>query len=84
MRPLFADLRAVKGDKNVDRFYKIDVAQDLFQSWSVSLYYGRRGTQGHRRNLVFASQKDATAYAEKILKSKLRISKSRGCAYYPV
>ena len=81
MRPLFADLRALNHTKNVDRFYKIDVGQDLFSTWSVSLFYGRRGTKGTRRNLAFESREEAFAYAHKTLQNKKSFSKSRGATY---
>ena len=80
--PIVHDLRAYNANNNVDRFYKIDVCQDLFKTWSVSLFYGRRGTKGTRRNLAFTCQEAAASYAQKILQSKLKFSKNRGCAYH--
>ena len=80
--PFYAyDLRAVYPDKKIDRFYKIQAQQDLFGLWSVSLFYGRRGTQGHRQHRSFSSQEDALTFVAQKLKTRQAPRKRRGGPY---
>ena len=73
--------RAINPDKNIDRFYKLDLSQDLFNTWTVRVTYGRADTQGRQRLFAFPSHEDANAFFTKKTKERLAFRKRRGCAY---
>jgi len=45
--------------KNMQRFYRLDLQQDLFGVWMLTREWGRIGHQGQTKVTSFASQDDA-------------------------
>jgi predicted DNA-binding WGR domain protein len=65
-------LRRVDPDKNMARFYRLDVQPDLFGGWSFIREWGRIGRSGTVRQTPCPSEADAFAALERQRRAKER------------
>ena len=70
MRPVH--LNRIDPDRNMARFYRVDVTPNLFGEASVLRSWGRIGTWGRMRIETFASTETAEFNANHIVRAKMR------------
>ena len=58
--------------KNMHRFYRLDIQQDLFGAWCLLREWGRIGNSGQVRLISFPSAEQAQAALEKYCRAKER------------
>ena len=59
-------LYRIDPDRNMRRYYRLDVEPDLFGHWLLTRQWGRIGSRGQMRVSSFASRDDAEcAFAQK-------------------
>lgn len=56
--------------KNMQRFYRLDLQQDLFGVWTLTREWGRIGRQGQTKVTSFASQDDAAMALRRMRQQK--------------
>ena len=54
-------LYRIEQAKNMQRFYQLDVQQDLFGAWCLMREWGRIGRAGQVRSVPFPTQQEANA-----------------------
>lgn len=57
-------------EKNMKRFYELELTADLFGNWSCVRRWGRVGCKGRRLELIFATQDAAAQEADRWFLSK--------------
>lgn len=57
--------------KNMYRWYRVDIAQDLWDAWAVWTAWGRLGTRGRLRVLPACSLIEARSVADRIIAAKV-------------
>lgn len=65
-------LRRIEADKNMARFYLLDVQPDLFGGWSFIREWGRIGRSGTVRALPCSTEAEALAALERQRQAKER------------
>ena len=65
-------LRRVDAEKNVSRFYRLDVQPDLFGQWSLLREWGRIGSPGTLLVQPFPTQAEADAACVRLCRLKER------------
>lgn len=76
--PEAVTLRRIDADKNMARFYRMDVQPDLFGGWSFIREWGRIGRPGQVRSTPYPSPAEAVAASER----QRRVKERRG--YGPI
>jgi predicted DNA-binding WGR domain protein len=61
-------------DRNMHRFYALQVLPTLFGNWALRTEWGRIGSAGQMQNQFFNDKATATAALQGRLKSKVRRS----------
>lgn len=59
-------------DKNMNRFYSLDIQRDLFGNWCFIRNWGRAGTQGQLRLHYYSDAEAAESALEKHKKLRLK------------
>lgn len=67
-----ASLRRIDLERNMHRYYRLDIQRDLFGTWCLVSEWGRIGQAGRLRTLPCPTEDDARATFEKQLNRKLR------------
>jgi len=63
----------VDPEKRMDRWYAVFVFRDLFGTWAVACLWGSRRTAYQRQRLIpCATEAEARALAEQIVRRKMR------------
>lgn len=57
-------------ERNMDRFYYVEILKDLFGYYGVHRQWGRRGTNGCHRFDWYASSVEARSAISKLVKGK--------------
>ena len=65
------DMKRVDQSCNMDRFYSVQVIQDLLGDHCVSRHWGRRGTRGQSLMNSYKTEDEAEGAASKLIKQKL-------------
>jgi len=65
------DMKRVDPSCNMDRFYSVQVIQDLFGEHCVIRQWGRRGTRGQSLMNAYKSEDEAEGAASTLIKQKL-------------
>jgi predicted DNA-binding WGR domain protein len=66
-------------DRNMHRFYALQVLPTLFGDWTLTTEWGRIGSAGQMQNRLFPDEAKAAAELERRLKSKVRRGYSPRC-----
>lgn len=74
-------LRAVNPKRNMNRFYHIQVGEDLFESPYIMTTYGRSGTSGRSKSYAFHTWSELDKHLRKTLRKRLNAKKRIGCNY---
>jgi len=74
-------LRAVNPKYNMNRFYYIQVGEDLFDTPYMMTTYGRSGTSGRTKNYAFDSWSHLDKQLSKTLRKRLNAKNRIGCNY---
>jgi len=64
-------MRRVNPEKNMDRYYSVQLTQGLFGDYGMERHWGRNGTWGRFRLDWFQSESDAEVALSKLVKEKL-------------
>jgi len=65
------DMKRVDPEQNMDRFYFVELTQDMFGDHGVHRQWGRRGTNGRHRFDWYASASEAESAVSKLVREKL-------------
>lgn len=65
-------LRRIDAEKNMARFYRMDVQPDLFGGWSFIREWGRIGRPGQVRQTSYLSPAEALAALQRQRRAKER------------
>lgn len=65
------DMKRVDPEVNMDRFYIVELTQDLFGDHGVYRQWGRRGTWGRYRSDWYGSELEAKCALSELVKQKL-------------
>lgn len=57
-------------DKNMHRFYQMQVAQSVFGDWSLIVEWGRIGSPGTVRKAWFATESEALQAEQRLCSAK--------------
>jgi predicted DNA-binding WGR domain protein len=63
-------------DRNIDRFYVVDVTPTLFGEWAVLREWGRRGSPGIMRLSSYERRNEAETAEQRTIKRRLQHSYS--------
>lgn len=74
-------LRATNPSKNVNRWYSLRLAQDLFGNWLLITQWGRQGFKGQYKQYAFSEEPAAKKAFGRILKKRLHAKSRIGCNY---
>lgn len=66
---------------NLNRYYEIDVARDLFGDWVIMTYYGRISYKGQKRQYGYSSFDSMSKKLSEILRKRLHAQSRIGCNY---
>ena len=69
---MISHLEHHRPDKNCFRFYRMDIARDLFGTWTLRCSWGRIGTHGRDRLESFSDRAQAEAAQAVLLAQKRR------------
>lgn len=75
-------LQAINSEKNIYRQYELYVGKDLFDTWVLTIAYGRIGKVTQMRNYPFSSIEDLNTKLKQILKKRLSSRKRIGTNYH--
>lgn len=79
--PFRTRLQAIDLSRNIARDYSVDASVDLFGHWVVALHWGRIGTHGQSRRVIFTEQRDAARFVGSVLSRRKSAKKRIGVAY---
>jgi predicted DNA-binding WGR domain protein len=65
-------LRRIDAEKNMARFYRLDIQPDLFGGWSFIREWGRIGRPGQVRSTPYPSPAEALAALQRQRRAKER------------
>jgi predicted DNA-binding WGR domain protein len=65
------DMTRTDPERNMDRFYYVELIKDLFGYYGVHRQWGRRGANGHHRFDWYASSVEAQNAISQLVKQKL-------------
>lgn len=77
---IYVQLRAYIPELNVDKYYSIRVAQNLFKHWTVSVQYTRFRTRGEGKIFAYDTIEEAQAKVCSIIKRRVN-SKNKESNY---
>ena len=63
-------LQRVDRDRNMHRYYEVDVQPDLFGRWLLRMRWGRIGCGGRTRLVSFATEQEAMMARDQKLAAK--------------
>ena len=66
------DLRRIDPASNCARAYALELTRSLFGDWGVTRRWGRIGHRGRERTDWFATEAEAAAHRERLLRTKLK------------
>lgn len=79
---LYIALEAHDTPANHHRAYAIAISRDLFNSWIVTIRYGRCGRPGRTRHFPVASLDEARVLVQARLKRRRTAKQRIGCEYH--
>ena len=65
-------LRRIEPDRNMERFYRLDVQLDLFGEWCLVREWGRIGRSGRTCTNAFPDAQQAEAALQRLSAAKVR------------
>lgn len=77
----FIRLKAICEEKNIKRFYTVYIHKNIFKETTVSLFYGRIGSNSQTRHYYFKNQKDITQFLKRMLRKRLHAKNRIGVNY---
>ncbi len=67
-----ATLYRIDPARNMSRFYRLDIAPDLFGKWCLCRSWGRIGSEGQGQQQAYDTEEAATAAASRLVRLKLK------------
>ena len=77
-------LRALNTELKHDREYKVNLGQDLFKNWYVTITFGKYRTWGTSKTRYFETREEAYRFIDSTLKRRLSSPRRIGCPYQMV
>lgn len=77
----FFQLTATHPDLNINRYYEVEIVQDLMGDWVIKTYFGTIGEKGKRRQQGFKSLDALLQKLEGILREKFKDQNHLGYSY---
>ncbi|MCP4936795.1 MAG: WGR domain-containing protein [bacterium] len=71
MKPMQIDMKRIDPSQNMNRFYSVQLTQDLFGEHCVIRQWGRRGTRGQSLIRSYGTEDEAEGAVSKLIKQKL-------------
>jgi predicted DNA-binding WGR domain protein len=73
-------LARIEPERNLRRFYVLQVVPTLSGEWSVMLEWGRIGSPGTVRTMTYGREHEAQAAEQRVIRRRLRRGYSVGAA----